>query len=267
MRKFLNKSCTESLLGARASSAVQGVVLLATLLFFSRPILAQVAIDTTISIDQNSAKTTVATAAFSTKSTNELLLAFVSTDYKSGANTTVTGISGAGLTWALVQRTNVEKGSSEIWRAFAPATLSNVTVTATLSQKVVSSMTVMTFSGVDTSGTNGSGAVGATASGSGKSGAPSAMLTTMRNGSLVLGVGNDFDNAINRTPGTGQTVIHQYLSSSGDTYWVQRQNAATPATSTTWPSAKCCRRNPLLPHTPSRARSVRPRPSRAPRCR
>ena len=43
--------------------------------------------------------------------------------------------------------------------------LSGVTVTATLSQKVDSSITVMSFSGVNTSGTNGSGAIGALGSG------------------------------------------------------------------------------------------------------
>jgi hypothetical protein len=49
----------------------------------------------------------------------------------------------------------------------------------------------------------------------------------MGNGSLVLGVGNDWDNAITRTPGTGQTVVHQYLPPVGDTYWVQMQNSPT----------------------------------------
>jgi hypothetical protein len=43
----------------------------------------------------------------------------------------------------------------------------------------------------------------------------------------VIGVGNDFDNAIARTPGSGQTVVHQYLAPVGDTYWVQMQNATT----------------------------------------
>jgi hypothetical protein len=100
-------------------------------------------------------------------------------------------------------------------------------VTATLSQKVASSLTVMTFSGVSTSGTNGSVAIGAVGTGNGKPAAPTATLLTMGNGSLVLGVGNDWDNAITRTPGTGQTVVHQYLPPVGDTYWVQMQNSPT----------------------------------------
>jgi len=129
-------------------------------------------------------------------------------------------------------RTNAQSGSSEIWRAFATAPLSNVTATATLSQSVLASMTVITFTGVDTTGTNGSGAVGATASANAKTGAPSATLVTTRNNSWVFGVGNDYDNAIARTAGTGQSVVHQDLTSTGDTYWVQMQNATTPLSGT-----------------------------------
>src|SRR5439155_27310319 len=76
-------------------------------------------IDATAWGDQGSARTTVATAAFSTSVKNELLLALVATDFASGANTTVTGVSGGGLTWQLVVRTNVQAGTSEIWRGFA----------------------------------------------------------------------------------------------------------------------------------------------------
>ena len=190
-----------------------------------------IAIDATISLDQSSAPIT--TPAFSTTSANQLLLAFVATDYLSGANTTVTGVSGGGLTWALVRRTNVQSGTSEIWRAFAPAPLSNVTVSVTLSQNVTVSLTVMSFKGVDATGTNGSGAIGATGGSNSSQGAPTASLVTTRAGSWVLGVGNDYDDAIERTPGAGQVLVHQYLAPVGDTYWVQRQNTATAASGTT----------------------------------
>ncbi|HEY1216190.1 MAG TPA: hypothetical protein VGE93_21385, partial [Bryobacteraceae bacterium] len=190
------------------------------------------AIDAKVSVDQGTASTTVTTGAFSTKSGNELLLAFIESDSSSAANT-VSGVSGAGLTWVLVKRTNTQKGTAEIWRTFASSALTNVTVTATLAQKVVSSMTVMSFSGVDTSGTSGSGAIGSTASGSASSGAPTASLVTTRNSSWVFGVGNDYDNAIARTPSTGQTLVHQYLTPTGDTYWVQMQNSPTPTSGTT----------------------------------
>jgi hypothetical protein len=116
--------------------------------------------DVTVSRDQSTSS--ISTPPFSTTSGNELLLAFVATDYLSGPNTTVTGVSGAGVTWVLVRRTNVQSGTSEIWRAFATSPLSNVTVTATISQSLGCSLTVMSFAGVDTSGSNGAGAIGAT---------------------------------------------------------------------------------------------------------
>jgi hypothetical protein len=202
------------------------------LLLLSPPVNAAIAIDANVSADQSTAKAAVTSPSFSTTSSNELLLAFVETDYLSGSNTTVTGVSGAGLTWVLVVRTNVQSGTSEIWRAFAPSQLSNVSVTATLSQSVVSSITLVSFSGVNVGGTNGSGAIGATSSANAKTGAPKATLVTTQNGSWVFGAGNDYDNAIARTLGTAQSLVHQYLTPTGDTYWVQVQNAPTPASGT-----------------------------------
>src|SRR5260370_11415918 len=197
---------------------------LLSLLLVGESAWGAIAIDATASTDRTTASTTVASPTVSTVSGGELLFAFISTDYKSGANTTVRSVAGAGLTWALVVRSNGQSGTSEIWRAFAAAPLSNALITATLSQSVVSSITVMSFTGVDTSGTNGSGATGATANKSAATGAPSATLVTTRNNSWVFGVGNDFDNAIARTPALGQSLVHQVLATVGDTYWVQRQS-------------------------------------------
>ena len=192
---------------------------------------AQLAIDKTASTDRSTNATTIASPSFTTASTNELLLAFISTDAtKSGI--TVSGVTGGSLTWTLVKRTNTQLGTSEIWRAFAPAVLSNATVTATLSQSVAASITVVTFTGADTTGTGGSGAIGATGTGNSSKGAPTASLTTTRNNSWVFGVGNDYDNATSRTVGANQTMVHQYLATTGDTYWVQRQTNTTPTSGT-----------------------------------
>jgi hypothetical protein len=192
--------------------------------------------DAVVFKDNTANATTIVTAAFSTTSTNELLLAFVSADAPIvGTNTTVTGMTGAGLTWALVRRTNTQKGPAEIWRAFAAGALTNVTVTATISSSQPASMTVVTFKGVDTTGTNGSGAVGATGTGNAGTGAPTASLVTTRNNSWVFGVGDDWDGSSARTVGTNQTLVHQLLVSGLDTFWVQRQNATTPLSGTTVP--------------------------------
>jgi hypothetical protein len=186
------------------------------------------AIDSQVSTDQSPAKSSVTSPVFSTTSANELLLAFVATDYISGVNTTVTSMTGGGLTWTLVVRSNKQHGTSEIWRAIATTPLNGVTVTSNLSHSVVSSLTVVSFTGANTSGTNGSGAIGAVQASSASSGAPTASLTTTHNNSWVFGVGNDFDNAIPRTVDAGQVLMHQDLPNVGDTYWVQRQNTPTP---------------------------------------
>src|SRR5262249_32920414 len=97
----------------------------------------------------------------------------------------------------------------------------------------VSSITVMSFTGADPSGVGGAGAIGALAKASAASGAPTASLVTTRAGSWVVGVGNDWDSPIARTPASGQSLVYQAMSSTGDTYWVQKQNAPTPAAGTT----------------------------------
>src|SRR5260370_2973083 len=145
--------------------------------------LAAISGDASVSVDQASETRTVGTSILSTTSGHELLLAFISTDWRSGPNTTVTGVTGGGLTWTLVVRANGQSGTSEVWRAFASGALSGVSVAATLSQAVVSSMTVISFAGVDPSGANGSGAIGATASKGASSGAPAATLVTPINNS------------------------------------------------------------------------------------
>ena len=198
----------------------------------SNPVAGAPAMDALVWTDQPINQTTTVSPAFSTIAGNELLLAFISADYLGGANTTVTGVSGAGAAWALVGRTNVQSGTAEIWRAFAPSPLSNAVVTATLSQGADSMMTVVTFSNVDTSGTNGSGAIGATATANSLGGAPSATLTTTRNNSWVFGVGTDYDTATARTVGANQVLVHTYFPPVGDTYWVQRVLTPTPLSGT-----------------------------------
>ena len=189
------------------------------------------AIDAVATGDGSVAGTSLASGALTTTSANELLLACIASDAKT-AGVTVTGVSGGGLTWALVRRTNAQMGTAEVWRAFAPAQLSSVAVTATFSQSVVASITVVSFTGADATGANGAGAIGANASASAVSGAPTASLATTRNNSWVFGVGDDWDKATARTLGANQTMIHQLLASSADTYWVQRQNTTTALSGT-----------------------------------
>jgi hypothetical protein len=176
------------------------------------------------------------TSAFSTTAANELLLAFVASDGPTTGGQTVT-VTGAGLTWTLVRRTNTQFGTAEIWRALAPAVLTNVTVTSTQSKTTFDqSLTVVAFIGAS--------GVGTSAGNAASTGAASVTLTTTGANSLVYGVGNDWDRAIARTFGSGQSLVRQWVDAAvGDTFWSQRFTdpiaaAGTPVTlSTTAPTS------------------------------
>ena len=56
---------------------------------------------------------------------------------------------------------------------------------------------------------------------------------TQTAGSLIYAVGNDFDRAITRTVGVGQTKLHEFFAPTGDTFWVQTANAPVAAAGTT----------------------------------
>jgi hypothetical protein len=168
----------------------------------------------------------VTTPAFSTGQPGDVLVAFASSD---GPNSTpqTLSISGAGLTWSLVKRANAQPGTTEIWTAKAPSQLSNVTITSTQQHASYDqSLTVIVFSGAQ--------GIGATAAASAASGAPSVSLTTTAPTSWVFGSGNDYDNSIARTLGSGHTLVYQWVDTvAGDTYWVQSRSAPTPASGTT----------------------------------
>lgn len=190
---------------------------------FTTAAAATLAVDKQVSAHPSTASTTLRSPTFSTTQANDLVAAFVSADGPGSPGAqSVTGVTGGGLTWTLQARSNAQPGDAEVWTAAAPTVLTNGQVTATLKSSAVASITVVAFKGAAT------GAKGQTAVASAGNGAPTATLTTTRTSSWVWGVGTDWSNAIARTPGAGQTVVDQYLASVGDTYWVQRQNSATP---------------------------------------
>src|SRR5262249_27522556 len=144
----------------------------------------------------------------------ELLVAFIGYDGPSGTPQTAT-VSGAGLLWTLLKRSNIQGGTAEIWAATAVDPLSNVTVIAQPGfAGYHGSMTVIAFTNA-----SGPGVVGQS---SGPGGAPDIYLPGIPTGSWVFAVGNDWSNAIPRTPVNGQALVHQRVdTSTGDTYWVQ----------------------------------------------
>jgi hypothetical protein len=150
-------------------------------------------------------------------------VAFVTSDGPAITNTQSVTVTGGGLTWTRVQRAGTRNGVSEIWTARAATALANITVTST--QAAVSnfaqSLTVVSFTGVS--------AIGASSAGGAATGAPTLSLVAQAAGSLVFGVGNDWDTATARTLGAGQSMVHQFLAPVGDTFWVERATAATTA--------------------------------------
>jgi Bacterial Ig domain/Lysyl oxidase len=165
---------------------------------------------------------TVSTKAFSTKIAGDTLVAFAGLDGPNNGIQTTT-VKGAGLTWHLVTRADAQLGDAEVWTATASGVLNDVQVT---SRPEVSGyaqqLTVLALSGA--AGT------GASASASGPTGAPSVTITSQAAGSDSFAVGADWDNAIPRTLGTGQSLIDQWVDSSdGDTFWVQGTSDASAA--------------------------------------
>ncbi len=180
-----------------------------------------VAVDKLVFSDGSSTRTT---AAFSTSGADRILVAFASSDGPTSGGQQVT-ITGAGLTWQLVKRSNTQAGSSEIWWAAATSLLNNVTVKATQkSTGYHQSLTVVAFSGAK--------GIGASAVASAGTGAPSVTVTTTASNSLVYGVGNDWDSATARGIPAGQALAHQWVDTGvGDTFWVQATSSPVPTPS------------------------------------
>jgi hypothetical protein len=170
---------------------------------------------TDVDISVNGTGTTATTAAFSTAQASEVLVAFVAADGPSGNGQTST-VSGGGLTWKLSARANGQNGTAEIWTATATSVLTNVTVSSTEAKTGFhQSLTVLSFTG--------SGGIGATSTAGAASGAPTIGITTTKNSSVVYAVGEDWDQAIARTVGTGQTMVSQWVdSAAGETFWAQQ---------------------------------------------
>jgi chitodextrinase len=185
---------------------------------------APITVDKQITTHQTSKGKTITSPTFTTSQGNELLVAFITSDGPSASAQSFSSVTGGGLTWTLRKRVNTQQGTSEIWTASATSVLTNASVTATRSNgSYAGSITVATFKNANLT------TIGAVGGASATSGAPSASLTATQTGSVVWGVGNDWDRAISRTVGTGQTMVDQYLASFGDTFWVQSKVGTSTA--------------------------------------
>lgn len=167
-------------------------------------------------------ESSVTTSPFSISQAGEVLLAFADADGPSTPGQTVS-VSGAGLSWTLVQRADSQAGDAEIWTATSSEAISNATITATEREGGFHELLTV---GV----LSGAARVGASASTGAAKGAPSISLTSTATGSVAFGTGDDWDRAVARTLESGQELLAQDLdTAAGNTFWTQYATAPSLA--------------------------------------
>ena len=182
-------------------------------------------IATTVTRNNTASSNTITSPPFAVAG-NTLLVAFISTDAfpAPSANTSVNSMnnnaSAPALTWTRAARANVQRGTAEVWWAFSPTARASMTATAVLNQSVVSSMTIVGFQGAANSLVGAASIIANNPTGSATQ--PSATITTTKANSWVFGVGVDWDLGRVLTPSANATMVSQLISSSNDTYWVER---------------------------------------------
>ncbi len=166
-----------------------------------------------------------ATASLSTTTAGDVLVAYVAGEGPSGTKQTA-NVTGGGVTWTLVKRTNTQTGTAEVWTARAPALLNKAAITSTLTAGGSSAsvaLTVVAFKGAT--------GVASSTGGSALKSAPSVTLTSTKANSLTSGVGNDPTAAKSRTLGSNQKLLTQNKGTRS-TAWVQIRSAVTPKVGT-----------------------------------
>lgn len=177
-------------------------------------------LDTVVSSQPGWARWAVQTAPLTTSGPDELLVAFVAADGPLGTQAVRT-VSGGGLAWQLQRRENTQYGTAEIWTAVASAPLSRVTVRAELSASPYQALiTTAAFKDARLGAVSGAGGAGSH---------PETTVVSTGSGSMVWGVGCDWDGAIHIVPGSGQELVTEYLASAPATFWVQRLQGTTSA--------------------------------------
>ena len=196
--------------------------------FNSGSVIPDVNVSRVQTVEQN----WITSPSFSITSGNQLILAMVASCRHAATsnNARVRSVTGGGLTWVRVIRTNIQDGTAEIWRAVAPSPINGAVVRADFTQDVSSSITILSFTGADTAST--SGPIGAIASRSAATGTPQATLTTTRANSLVVGVGSDVRLAVARSVINGQILTSQHLINPDHTFWTQRLDKGVAAAGT-----------------------------------
>jgi hypothetical protein len=159
---------------------------------------------------------------FTTLSPGDLVLAFVSAAGPAGKVQRVTAVTGGGLRWTLVARSDRAAGTVEVWQARASGTLKAAAITARLLDKAQGSITVAAVTGA--------ARATAAAGGSGR-GAPSVLLVTPQQSSVIWAAGRDASGTATVKPAAGQSLVYlDQLAANAGTGWIQIARQVTGAT-------------------------------------
>ena len=143
---------------------------------------------------------TISAPALTTSKPGELLLAFIGSDGPKTGGQTISGVSGGGLTWTLRKRANRRRGRPRSGRR-SPRRRSPMRWSPPPGKNRLSGRDQRRRVHRRGHRSERRGRLRGRASG-----APSASLITTRAGGWVWAVGEDWDNAIGRTVGSGQTL-------------------------------------------------------------
>lgn len=191
-------------------------------LFPASPAWATLSVDIVVFKTNTTDGTTLTTSAFSTAGANELLLAFTSM-VGSGVSPTVT-VSGAGLTWTRLVRSNGSLGAvgaSEIWYAYASGALSSQTVTATWSASRGNTLVVVAYIGAATAPINGT----ATDS-TNNANHQEVTINASAAGSYLVGIAFDFSGST-QTADANTTKVHEDSDGHANEYTTYRLTSTT----------------------------------------
>lgn len=195
--------------------------------------VAGISVDLAVSNSENNVSSIDSPAIASSGTDPKVVIAYVAADGPHGSRQTVSGISGCGLSWlgsggeTVSNQANDQDGVAAAYYAVSYNTLTDCVVRARLGTGgYAASITVTVLSGASRKVTFSKAG--------GPEGAPQAIAQASA-GSLVFGVGNDWDGAVSRSLLPGQSIVSETVNTDvGDTFWVQRfddpATAAGPVT-------------------------------------
>ena len=186
------------------------------------PSSTQPVLDTTRLGFQTLGGTGASVSDFSTSAAGELLVAFVQADGPPNLIQTVRTVTGGGLVWRRTSFADLSgAGATEVWQAFAPTTLSHVSIVATFSRPADGAITVESFRGA-------APALGSVGLASVLTGPARAVVTPLASNSLIVAGAIDSTGAARPAPVAGQSLTTFVADHTADaSYWTQVSSAPT----------------------------------------